>query len=150
MPFRIFRLRTLAGANLATPVASNVVGQVGARRLIFAGGLALAAGAALLSRVAPGGSYLGDVTVLPGLLLIAAGLGLTFTIRAVAATAGVVAAEQGLASGLFNTSRQVGTTLGLALLATIASAAGTARPTPRSPSPTAFGPGSWLPRRSAS
>jgi hypothetical protein len=71
-----------------------------------------------MSRITP------DSTFLAGLfgpfVLIGLGMGLTVTPVAVAGTAGVPAAEAGLASGLLNTSRTVGASIGLAALATLA------------------------------
>jgi predicted MFS family arabinose efflux permease len=74
----------------------------------------------LLSRISVGGSYLGDL--LPGSLFVALGLGLTFVTATIAATSGVAAHEQGVASGLINTSQQVGTAIGLAILVSVAAA----------------------------
>jgi MFS family permease len=65
-----------------------------------------------------GGSYLGDL--LPGFLLIAVGLGFSFVPISIAALAGIQPAEAGLASGLINTSQQIGGALGIAALSTIA------------------------------
>jgi len=64
------------------------------------------------------GSYLGDL--LPGFLLIGVGIGFSFVPISIAALAGVQASEAGLASGLINTSQQVGGALGIAALSTIA------------------------------
>ncbi len=72
------------------------------------------------SGVSPGGSYLTDV--LAPSLFVAAGLGAAFVPVTITAMAGVSPAETGLASGLVNTSRQMGGALGLAILATVATA----------------------------
>jgi hypothetical protein len=73
----------------------------------------------LFSTVPADGSFLGDVFV-PG-VITALGLGFSFVPVTIAAMAGVEAPQSGLASGLVNTSRQFGGSLGLAILATIAS-----------------------------
>ncbi len=70
------------------------------------------------TQVSVGGSYLGDL--LPGFLLIAVGIGFAFVPISIAALAGVQPAEAGLASGLINTSQQIGGALGIAALSTIA------------------------------
>jgi EmrB/QacA subfamily drug resistance transporter len=103
-----------AGAQLV----SKIVSRVGPRPLILLGTLVAASGLAWMTRITP------DSTFLAGLLgpfvLIGLGMGLTVTPVAVAGTAGVPAAEAGLASGLLNTSRTVGASIGLAVLATLA------------------------------
>jgi hypothetical protein len=71
-----------------------------------------------LSHIASGGSY--DVNVLPGLLLTAFGMGLAFPATSVGAITGVAPNQQGSAAALFNTSEQVGSAVGLSILATIA------------------------------
>jgi hypothetical protein len=78
----------------------------------------LTAGLVYFTQVSVGGSYLGDL--LPGFLLIAVGIGFAFVPISIAALAGVQAAEAGLASGLINTSQQIGGALGIAALSTIA------------------------------
>jgi EmrB/QacA subfamily drug resistance transporter len=92
--------------------------RLGPANLMAVGMSLLGVGLVLFSGVSANGSYSGGV-LLPG-LLAAAGLGFTFVPVTIAALRGVAAAETGLASGLVNTSRQVGGSLGLALLATVA------------------------------
>ena len=70
------------------------------------------------SQVDADGSYVGDI-LFPS-LLAAVGLGFAFVSMTVAAVSGVEAHEAGLASGLINTSQQIGGALGLAILATVA------------------------------
>jgi hypothetical protein len=78
----------------------------------------LTIGLLYFTQVSVGGSYAGDL--LPGFLVIAAGLGFSFVPISIAALAGVKASEAGLASGLFNTSQQIGGALGIAALSAIA------------------------------
>jgi sugar phosphate permease len=78
----------------------------------------LSAGLLYFTQVSVGGSYLGDL--LPGFLLIAVGLGFTFVPVSIAALAGVHPSEAGLASGLINTTQQIGGALGIAVLSSIA------------------------------
>jgi hypothetical protein len=79
---------------------------------------AVTAGLAYFTQISVGGSYVGDL--LPGFLLIGLGLGFSYVPMSIAALAGVEPAEAGLASGLINTSQQIGGALGIAALATIA------------------------------
>jgi EmrB/QacA subfamily drug resistance transporter len=162
MPFSIFRLRTVSGANVAglilgtavfamflmltlymqqvlgysamrtgvaylavagtaivwSAVAAQLVNRVGVKPVLIAGMASLTAGLVYFTQVSVGGSYVGDL--LPGFLLIAIGLGFSFVPISIAALAGVQPAEAGLASGLINTSQQVGGALGVAVLSTIA------------------------------
>jgi EmrB/QacA subfamily drug resistance transporter len=103
---------------LAAGAASALVGRLGVRPTLVSGLVFVSAGLVLFAQVDAGGSYLGDVLV-PS-LLVAFGLGLAFVSQTLAATAGVAASEAGLASGLINTSQQVGGALGLAVLSTLA------------------------------
>jgi MFS family permease len=79
---------------------------------------ALTGGLLYFTQVSVGGSYLTDL--LPGFLLIGFGLGFSFVPISIAALAGVQPSEAGLASGLINTSQQIGGALGIAALSTIA------------------------------
>jgi EmrB/QacA subfamily drug resistance transporter len=162
LPMRIFRLRTLAGANvtafllgtsvfsqfflgtlymqqvlgfsaietgvaylpltltivLLANVAQNLVTRVGVRRVMPVG-LALAAGALLLlTQVPPDGHYFFDL--FPAFLLTAVGLAFTFVPMTIAGLMGVQEADAGVASGLLNTSQQIGGAIGLAVASTIA------------------------------
>jgi EmrB/QacA subfamily drug resistance transporter len=98
--------------------SSRILPRAGVRPLLQAGTLLAAGGFAWLSAIAPHASYWAHVFG-PG-CLISLALGLLFTPLAAAATAGVPFTEAGLASGVLNTSRQIGGSLGLAVLATIA------------------------------
>jgi hypothetical protein len=86
--------------------------------VLAAGMTSIAGGMLLFTFVSADGGYLADVLVAS--LLVAAGIGFSFVPVTIAATAGVDRTEAGLASGLVNTFRQVGGSLGLALLATVA------------------------------
>ncbi len=163
MPFSIFRLRTLRGADvvglligmslfsmfffislylqdvlqfspikaglsylplsvtiiLSAGAASQLVTEIGFKPTLIAGLLLIAAGLVWFSRVrAPGGSYAADV--LGPSIVAGAGLGFSFVPVTIAAVTGTEPQEAGLASGLINTSQQVGGALGLAILATVA------------------------------
>lgn len=100
-------------------LASNATGRYGPGAVLTTGMTLLALGMLGLSRVSADGSYVTDVLV-PS-VIATFGIGLTYVPVAIAATSGVRETESGLASGLVNTSRQVGGSIGLALLATVAS-----------------------------
>ncbi len=163
MPFSIFRLRTLTGANIVgllvgmslfsmfffislylqqvlgyepleaglayLPLsaliimsaggASQLVTRLGFKPPLIAGMLLISVGLLWFSQVsAPGGSYVGDV-LFPS-MIVAVGLGFAFVPVTIAAVTGTAPGEAGLASGLINTSQQVGGALGLAIAATVA------------------------------
>ncbi len=99
-------------------LAAQLVTRVGVKPVLAAGMISLSAGLIYFTQVSVGGSYLGDL--LPGFLLVAVGLGFSFVPISIAALAGVPAAEAGLASGLINTSQQIGGALGIAALSAIA------------------------------
>jgi len=86
--------------------------------VLAAGMASLMAGNLYFTQVSSEGSYLGDL--LPGFLLIGLGIGFSFVPISIAALAGVQPSEAGLASGLINTSQQVGGALGIAILSTVA------------------------------
>jgi len=162
VPFRVFRLRTLTGANVvgillgaslfsmfffislymqqvlgyspihaglsylplavtiivAAGVGGQLVTRLGFKPILAAGMVLIAFGLIWFSRVSVGGGFLSDL--LGPSLLAALGLGFGFVTSTIAAVSGISEREQGLASGLINTSQQIGGALGLAVLSTIA------------------------------
>jgi EmrB/QacA subfamily drug resistance transporter len=106
------------GLAATAQVAGKLLARTGAGRLLTVGMGLICAGLLLLGRVSTDGTYAGDVLV--PFILAAAGIGITFVSVTVAGMAGVEPREVGLASGLINTSRQIGGSLGLAILATMA------------------------------
>jgi MFS family permease len=165
VPFRIFRLRTLRGANvvgllvgmslfsmfflitlylqevlgdsalragvsylplaiaivLSAGAAGQLVNRLGFKNVLVAGMLFVTVALLWFTQVSAGGSYAGDV--LGPSILAGIGLGLAFVPVTIAAVSGVASAEAGLASGLINTTQQVGGALGLAILASVANSA---------------------------
>jgi EmrB/QacA subfamily drug resistance transporter len=111
-------LAVAATAIVWSALAAQLVTRVGVKPVLVAGMTALAAGLLYFTQVSVGGSYLGDL--LPGFLLISIGIGFSFVPISIAALAGVQPAEAGLASGLINTSQQIGGALGIAALTSIA------------------------------
>jgi EmrB/QacA subfamily drug resistance transporter len=162
VPFSIFRIRTLTGANVvgllvgaslfsmfffitlymqqvlgyspihaglsylplalvimaSAGIASQLVTKLGYKPVLAAGMLFIVAGLLWFSRVSVGGGFTTDI--LGPSLLAAAGLGFAFVTTTIAAVSGVQEREAGLASGLINTSQQIGGALGLAVLSAIA------------------------------
>ena len=162
VPFRIFRNRTLTGANvvglllgagllsmfffitlymqqvlgysaihaglsylplsimiiLSAAFGGQLVTRVGFKPVLAAGLLSMSVGLLWFSQVSAGGGFVTDI--LGASLLAAVGLGFGFVTSTIAAMTGVAEQEQGLASGLINTSQQIGGALGLAVLSTIA------------------------------
>jgi EmrB/QacA subfamily drug resistance transporter len=162
VPFSIFRIRTLTGANVvgvlvgaslfsmfffislymqqvlgysaihaglsylplaltimaSAGIASGLVTKVGYKPVLAVGLLFIVAGLAWFSRISVGGGFTTDI--LGPSLLAAVGLGFSFVTTTIAAVSGVRESESGLASGLINTSQQVGGALGLAVLSSIA------------------------------
>ena len=162
LPLRIFRLRTLTGANaamaivgaaafsefflltlylqdvlhysavesglafsafaLAVVVMSNVaqavVGRIGVRPTLTIGLVASAASVAWLTRLPVDGHYFWDL--FPAFVLGGAAMGLSFVPVTIAGLTGVERSDAGVASGLINTSRQMGGAIGLAAMSAIA------------------------------
>ncbi|MCW2857803.1 MAG: drug resistance transporter, EmrB/QacA subfamily [Marmoricola sp.] len=162
IPFSIFRLRTLRGANivgvligmslfsmffmitlylqqvlgddaleagvsylplaiaiiLSAGVSSALVTRLGFKNVLITGMLFVAAGLIWFAQIQPDGSYAGGV--LGPSILAGIGLGASFVPVTIAAVTGTQPHEAGLASGLINTTQQVGGALGLAILASIA------------------------------
>lgn len=107
------------GIILSAGLASNLTSRIGFRPVLLAGLLFITAGLFWFSRIpAHGGTFAGNV--LGPSLLAAVGLGLSFVPITIAAVAGTDGHQAGLASGLINTSQQVGGALGLAILVSIA------------------------------
>jgi EmrB/QacA subfamily drug resistance transporter len=161
LPFSIFRLRTLRGANLAgvltgmslfsmflfisyylqfvlgysaiktgiaylplavsiiitAGVASQLVTRIGFKPTLISGLVVLAVGLFWFSRISPTGSYLSDV--LGPSILAGCGLGFTFVPVTIAAMTGTSGPQAGIASGLINTSQQIGGALGVAILVSV-------------------------------
>ena len=107
-----------AGFAAAGAVASQLITRIGTRPVVVAGCLIAAVGIYLVSRVPLTGSYVTDL--LPGFLLLSLGAGPVFISVTAAANAGVPPGRAGLAAGLLNSSQQVGSALGLAILSAVA------------------------------
>ncbi len=107
-----------AGIMISAGLASQFAPRVGVRPIAAAGMILTALGMLLLARLPVDGSYLVDL--LPAILLSSLGMGAVFMPLTLVATTGLEDEDQGLASGLFNTSQQIGGALGLAILSTIA------------------------------
>jgi len=162
MSFSIFRIKTVAGANIAgfilgtalfsmflmltlymqqvlgfsamktgiaylavagtsiiwAMVAQTLVTRVGVKPVLVSGMTLLTVGLVYFTQVSVEGTYLGDL--LPGFLIIAVGMAFAFVSISIAALAGVPAKQAGLASGLINTSQQIGGALGIAVLSAVA------------------------------
>ena len=100
--------------------APRLLNRFGFKPLLVGGTAVAALGVYLMSFVSASSSYM--TTILPIFILLALGFGIQFVAVVVAATAGVPSDESGLASGLINTSQQIGGALGLAILAVVAQA----------------------------
>jgi EmrB/QacA subfamily drug resistance transporter len=162
VPFSIFRIRTLTGANVvgllvgaslfsmfffislymqqvlgysaihaglsylplallimaSAGIASQLVTKLGYKPVLAVGMLFIVVGLVWFSQVSVGGGFTTDI--LGPSLFAAAGLGFAFVTTTIAAVSGVEESEAGLASGLINTSQQIGGALGLAVLSTVA------------------------------
>jgi EmrB/QacA subfamily drug resistance transporter len=107
-----------AGIMVSAGLASTFAPRLGVRPVAVVGFLLAAAGLLLLTQLPVDGSYVANV--LPALILSSLGMGAVFMPLTLIATTGLDDDDQGLASGLFNTSQQIGGALGLAVLSTLA------------------------------
>jgi EmrB/QacA subfamily drug resistance transporter len=106
------------GVGVSAAIASQVFVRVGTRPVVVTGSFVAAGAALYLSRMPADGSYATDL--LPGLMVMALGLGAVFVGVQTAANAGVPADKAGLAAALVSTSQQLGPALGLAIFSAIA------------------------------
>ena len=111
-------LPVTAGIVIGAGLAQQLVRRAGVRNVSVVGLVLATVGMLVLTQVPVHGSYLSDL--LPGLMPLSIGMGLVFVPITLLATGGVGEEDSGLASGLFNTSQQVGGSLGLAILSTLA------------------------------
>ncbi len=107
------------GIGIGAGIAQQLIRRLGVKPVLVGGLVTAAAGMVWMTTLTPTSDY--ATGLLPGLALIALGMGNTFVPLTLAATTNLDADDQGLASGIFNTSQQVGGALGLAVLSTIAS-----------------------------
>ncbi len=103
---------------ISAGIASQIVTRIGFKPILAAGMALIAGGLLWFGQISADGSFLGDV--LGPSLLAAVGLGFAFVPQTIAAMSNVADREAGLASGLINTSQQVGGALGLAILSSVA------------------------------
>ncbi|HET9975189.1 MAG TPA: MFS transporter, partial [Streptosporangiaceae bacterium] len=113
-------LPVTAGIIVAAGVSAKLFARTGTRPVIVAGALIAAAGVFWLARIPVHGTY--PRNLLPGLVIMAIGIGAVLVSVTTAANAGVAEDKAGLAAGLLNASQQLGTALGLAIFSAIASA----------------------------
>jgi EmrB/QacA subfamily drug resistance transporter len=110
-----------AAIGVGVHAATNLITRAGVRLPLAAGFAVTAAGMLLLSRVGEHGSYLADV--LPGMVIAGIGLGTVLVAVAVSVLTGADDEETGMLSGLNTTGHEIGGSLGIAILATIATSA---------------------------
>ena len=113
-----------AGMILTAGLAANLLPKLGPRPLMVPGLLLATGGMLLLSRLTPTSSY--ATHVLPSMIMMSVGLALVFIPVASTALHAIGGHDAGVASALINTSQQVGASLGIALLNTVAAASTTA------------------------
>ena len=109
-----FTLGIIVGAGLS----QALIQRIGVRGVTYFGLTLGTAGLLYFARLPTHGTYAKDI--LPTIAVTSVGMGLTFVPLTLLATTNVAAADAGLASGLLNTSQQVGGSLGLAILSTLA------------------------------
>jgi EmrB/QacA subfamily drug resistance transporter len=108
---------TVVIGTLSVRYSERLIMRFGARRTLLPGLVLIAAGLALFARVPVNGDYVTDV--LPSTLLLGTGVGASFPALMTLAMSGATQSDAGLASGLVNTTVQVGAAVGLAVLATL-------------------------------
>jgi EmrB/QacA subfamily drug resistance transporter len=109
----------VAGTSIVwATVASQLVTKIGVKTVLVTGMSLLTVGLLYFTQVSVDGSYVRDL--LPGFLVIAMGMAFSFVAISIAALAGVESKDAGLASGLINTSQQIGGALGIAVLSSVA------------------------------
>ena len=114
-----FAFLAIAGTAIVwSTVAAQLVTRVGVKPVLLVGLSALTGALLYLTQISTDGTYVTDL--LPGFLLMALGIGFSFVPTSIAALAGVEPREAGLASGLINTSQQIGGAVGLAVVSTFA------------------------------
>jgi EmrB/QacA subfamily drug resistance transporter len=111
---------TVVMGGLSLRYSERLITRFGARATVISGLVLVATGLALFARVPVHGHYLIDV--LPSMVLLGVGAGMAFPALAALAMAETTPDDAGLASGVFNTTAQVGSALGLAVLATLSAA----------------------------
>jgi EmrB/QacA subfamily drug resistance transporter len=111
-------LATSLAAFVASVGGSMLVTRIGPRTPMVAGLLLFALGLSLLAQIPVDGSYVSDL--LPGFVITGLGLGLAFVAFSIGALEGVSERDAGLASGLSNTTQQIGGALGVAIMSTLA------------------------------
>ncbi len=127
-------LPVTAGIVVGAGISQQLIPRLGLRNVSIGGVTLATIGMLVLTQLPVHGSYAADL--LPGLLPMSIGMGLTFVPITLLGTGGVAPEDAGLASGLFNTAQQVGGSLGLAILSTVAASQtssllnGSAHPTP--------------------
>jgi EmrB/QacA subfamily drug resistance transporter len=136
-------LPVTAGIAVAAGISAKLFARTGTRPVTVAGSLIAAAGIYYLSRIPVHGSY--PASLLPGLVIMAVGLGAVLVAVTTAANAGVAPDQAGLAAGLLATSQQLGTALGLAIFSAIATARTSALLAARAPPAAALTGGSSMP-----
>ena len=107
-------------AMIAAPLAAQLVSRLGVKLTLVIGMVAAMVGLLLLTGISVGGSYVRQL--LPGTVIVGLGIVTGIVTVTIAATSGVSDREQGLASGLLNTSQQIGSAIGLAILVAVATA----------------------------
>jgi len=111
-------LPVTVGIIVGAAIAQQLIKRLGVRVVSIIGITLAALGMLILTQLPVHGSYVGNLLV--GLVPMSIGMGLTFVPITLLGTSGVTAEDSGLASGLFNTAQQVGGSLGLAILSSLA------------------------------